>query len=323
MRVFVTGATGFIGVHVCRAFVERGDRVVALARSKSKAARLPPGVEVLEGDLSMFGDPKCRLPESDVVVHLAGVVAADSLAEYDAINHRAVKELVECVTRQSWKPRRMLFASSLAAAGPSPADRPWSETDAPAPVDVYGEAKAKAERLVAAAPFPTTSFRPSIVLGPGDEASLTLFKAGKAGIGFRVAGRPQRLSFVDVRDLVTAIVLMADDPRPDSFVYFASHPRAIDVQELWRELARAVGRKVLVVPVPRPILFVAMLVSTLFSKLFGFKNQLDRKQYDQMAAPAFVCSSERLQRDLAFHPAHDLPDTLQNAARGFREAGWL
>jgi nucleoside-diphosphate-sugar epimerase len=80
---------------------------------------------------------------------------------------------------------------------------------------------------------------------------------------------------------------------------------------------------VLVLPVPRAVLFVAMLVSTLLSKIFRFKNQLDEKQYKQMAAPAFVCSSEKLRADLGFTARHDLADTLANAARGYREAGTL
>jgi nucleoside-diphosphate-sugar epimerase len=323
LRVFVTGGTGFIGIHLCRRLVERGDEVVVLVRSKTKAARLPKGARVFEGDLSMFADPSCVLPECDVVVHLAGVVAADSLDEYDAVNRRAVGALVDCVARQSWKPRRFLFASSLAAAGPSAPSRPWTEADPPAPIEEYGRAKAEAEPLVAAAPFPTTSFRPPLVFGPGDEASLTLFKSARAGIGFRVAGKPQELSFVDVRDLVDAIVLMADDPRPGHFVYFAGHPRTIDVRELWTELARAVGRRVLVVPVLRPLLFGAMLVATGFSKIFRFKNQLDKKQYSQMVAPAFVCSSDRLRSELDFQPKYDLAETLSNAAQGYREAGWL
>jgi nucleoside-diphosphate-sugar epimerase len=323
LRVFVTGGTGFIGVHLCRRLLERGDDVVALVRSKAKAARLPQGVSVFDGDLSTFANPSCALPECDVIVHLAGVVAADSQEEYDAVNHRAVGDLVECIARQSWKPRRFLFASSLAAAGPSPASRPWTEADAPAPIEEYGRAKAKAEPLVAAAPFPTTSFRPPLVFGPGDEASLTLFKSARAGIGFRVAGEPQKLSFVDVRDLVDAIVLMADDSRPGHFLYFAGHPRTIDVRELWRELSRAVGRRVLVVALPRSLLFLGMFFATRFSKVLRFKNQLDQKQYRQMVAPAFVCSSDRLQKDLGFQPKYDLAETLSNAAKGYREASLL
>ncbi len=323
MRVLVTGATGFIGRHLCRRLAGRGDHVVALVRSKKKAAGLAPGVEALEGDLSLFADPQRQLPPCDVVIHLAGVVAANDPAEYEAINYGAVKDLVACLSRQSWKPARMLFASSLAAGGPTDHARALTELDPPRPIDPYGDAKARAEAIVREAPFPTTSFRPSIVLGPGDEASITLFRAARAGFGFRVAGEPQELSFVDVRDLVEAIVLMADDARPGSRCYYAAHPAPTDVRALWRSLAVAVGRRVLVLPVPSWALWVAMRVATAGAALLRFRNQLDAKQYRQMVAPAFVCSSARLREELGWEPKHDLADCLAHAAEGYRAAGML
>ncbi|HEX7668401.1 MAG TPA: NAD-dependent epimerase/dehydratase family protein [Polyangiaceae bacterium] len=323
LRVFVTGATGFIGLHLCRRLRERGDEVIALVRSPEKAKRLPVGTETFVGDLSVFADPGTVLPPCDVIVHLAGVVAAGSLDEYDAVNHRRVKDLVDCVRRQNFTPKRLLFASSLAAAGPSAPGKPSTEADALCPIEPYGRAKALAEPVVRAAPFPTTAFRPPIVFGPGDEATLTFFKAAKSGVGMRIAGVPQELSFVDVRDLVEAIVLMADDTRTASFVYFASHPDLMTVPEMWREVGRGLGKRVLVLPIPQFVLYAVMVLLTLLARVFRFKNQLDEKQYDQMVAPAFVCSSERLRTELGWAPRYPLSEALSNAAKGYREAGWL
>lgn len=323
MRILVTGGTGFIGRHLCERLIARGDEVVALVRSPKKAAMLPPGVMTLEGDLSLFADPKTVLPPCDVVIHLAAVIAADTLEQYEQINFGAVKDLLACLERQSWKPARFLFASSLAASGPSAAGTPHTERDALNPIDPYGDAKARAEPLVMAASFPTTTFRPCVVLGPGDDQSLTLFRAARSGIGFRVAGAPQELSFIDVRDLVEAIVLMADDRRPGSYTYFASHPDKTDTRVLWTELGRAVGKGVAVVPIPGWALFTAMKVATFGSCLFRFKNQLDEKQYAQMVAPGFLCSSAALQKDLGWMPRHTLADCLVNATEGYRAMGML
>ncbi len=323
MRVFITGATGFIGVHLCRRLVERGDQVSALVRSPRKAAALPGAVKLVEGDLSLFADPRAELPPSDVVIHLAGVVAADNLGQYEAINYRAVADLIACIGRQSWKPRRLLFSSSLAAAGPTEHGIELTERDPMRPIDPYGDAKARAEALVRGAPFPTTIFRPPSVLGPGDEQSLTLFRAARSRVGFRVAGEAQGLSFVDVRDLVEAIVLMADDRRTSSHCYYASYPSPTNVRDLWRELERAVRRRVFVVPLPRWLLYVAMRAATVAAAVFRFKNQLDAKQYAQMVAPAFLCSSASLRAELGWLPRHDLADCLAHAAEGYRVAGLL
>jgi nucleoside-diphosphate-sugar epimerase len=323
MRVFVTGATGFIGRHLCSRLEQRGDRVVALLRTARKGSVLPKNTELIAGDLSIFVDPATILPPCDVVVHLAGAVTAPRLEDYERINCAAVADLLACLERQSWRPKRFLFASSLAAAGPSPPERAWTEDDPPRPVDPYGAAKARAEIVVRQAPFVTTIFRPPLVFGPEDEASLTLFRAAQSGLGIRVAGPLQRLSFVDVRDLVEGILGMVDDARSGSFTYFTGHARPTDIEELWRELGRAVGKRVRVVPVPRWLIYGAMRVSTVASPVLRYRNQLDSKQYQQMTAPGFVCSSDALYRDLGWRAKYELAECLDNACAGYRAAGAL
>jgi dihydroflavonol-4-reductase len=323
MRLLVTGATGFIGSHLCHALADGGHSVTALVRNPAKAAKLPEGVEILEGDLSLFSQPDVVLAEQDVVVHLAGVVAAENVADYEAVNFRAVVDLADCLERQSWRPMRLVFASSLAAAGPSPPGRAWTEEDELAPIEPYGEAKARAEQALAGAPFPVTNFRPPPVFGAGDPATLTLFKSARSGIGMRAYGEAQRLSFVDVRDLCRAIIAMCEDERAGGFTYFVCHRDTADTKTLWASLGAAFGRRVTVVSLPRPVLWLAMKVSTFGSALFGYTNQLDEKQYRQIAAPAFVCSAEALRKDLGWEARHDLDESLRDALDGYRALGML
>lgn len=74
MRVFVTGATGFIGGHVARRLRERGDDVVALVRSPEKADSLRGlGVELVEGDLSDGDAIRRGLEGADAAIHGAAV----------------------------------------------------------------------------------------------------------------------------------------------------------------------------------------------------------------------------------------------------------
>lgn len=323
MRFFVTGATGFIGSHLCRQLVDSGHHVTALVRNAEKAQVLPESVAFVKGDLSLFRDPSIQLPEVDVVVHLAGVVAAGSKQEYWDINYQAVVDLVECIERQSWTPKRMLFASSLAAGGPTDAG-PRSESTPDAPICAYGQAKKQAEVYLESAPFPITSFRPAIVLGRRDPAMLTLFKMASKGVGFRVAGPAQRLSFIDVDDLITAIAAMSEDASDVSKTFFVSHTVQTDQGELWRAIAQGMDRKVRVLAVPKPMLWMAMQATTMWSKLQpSFTNQLDSKQYEQMLAPAWLCDSSALQKDLGWMPQHGLVASARKTSEGYREDGWL
>ena len=326
MRVFITGATGFIGAHLCRMLVGGGHQIVALVRDPKKAtAELPTsGVETLAGDLSLFEREDVVIPPCDVVIHLAGVVAAKSPEEYDVVNFEAVKNLVKALARQPWGRRRLLFASSLAAVGPSATRVPKTERDPAEPIEPYGRAKLKAEQFLAAeAPFPTTSFRPSLVFGPRDTATLAFFKMAKRGVGFRIAGEPQGLSFIDVDDAVSGIAAMMEDTSDAHRTYFLAAREQMDTELLWHAMSKAIGRRVRVLRVPRPVLRGASVVSTAFSKVFGFTNQLDAKQYDQMVAPAFMCSSEALQEAHGWTPRVSLEGSLAKAWAAYHADGWL
>lgn len=323
MKIFVTGATGFIGLHLCRRLIADGHEVHALVRTPRKRRQLPAEVQVLEGDLSVFQDETLELPEVDVFVHLAGVVAGSSPQHYWEVNYVAVKHVAACLERQRFSLRRMLFASSLAAAGPS-ARLPRRESDVDRPIDPYGRAKKQAELALAEASFPVTSFRPALVLGPGDPAFLTLFKLAKRGVGFRVARHRQRLSFVGVSDAVEAIVLMAQDSSRSDKTYFVAHPRAVTLEELWRGLGQACDRqRVAVLPVPKWALRVGVIFSARLSGWLGVTNQLDAKQYQQLTAPAWTCDSAALRSDLGWTPRVDLAAGARAAADGYRAAGWL
>lgn len=322
MRIFVTGATGFIGRHLCQTLSERGHQVIALVRSPEKARTLPEAVETVEGDLSRFRDPLWQLPVHDVFIHLAGVVTARSDEEYRRVNFGAVCDIRRCLEAQSTRPRRILFASSLAAVGPSDGEI-HDEKSPMRPIDAYGAAKCEAERELASSSIDVTSFRPAMVLGPGDPAFLTLFRMAKRGLGFQLAGQNQGLSVICVKDLVEAIVKMALDEREGHRCYFVADKEPISIRGLWKCIGSALGKKVRIVPIPKAALWTTMKVGTGLSKYLGVHNQLDSKQYEQIVAKAWVCSSALLQKDLDWQPQVSVADGAQETARGYQELGWL
>lgn len=323
MRVLITGATGFIGQHLTRRLVRNHAKVTALLRSPEKRRLLPPKISILEGDMSIFKDPKLELPEFDVVLHLAGQIFAKTPEAYMAGNYSTTVDLVECILRQAWRPRRFLFASSLAAAGPSGDDSFLTEYDPCRPVDDYGRAKLKAEEYLATiSDFPTTSFRPAIVLGPGDENTLTLFKMAQFRIGLSIDGEAQLLSFVDVADLNEAIMKMMNDDSKEDKTYFVAHPEVITNKDLFRSMGEAMGHDVFIIPIPKVGLQYASRLSALLSKQLGWRNQLDDKQVSQLMNN-FVCSADKLERELGWHPRRDLSKSVRRAYDGYRSARML
>lgn len=325
MRIFVTGATGFIGSHLCRRLHQEGHQVVAMVRSAKKAQRLPEDTELLPGNLDSFKDEKFVIPPCDVVVHLAAALPGKVRGDYLESNLEGVQNLVACLQRQKWQPKCLLFTSSLAATGPSKLGQPHNETAPCQPVEEYGRSKLKAEEYLAGIDIPTISFRPPMVIGPNDEAVLDLFKMVKMGLGVRPKGLPQEVSFVAVADLVEAMVSAINNSEniQGHTPYFVSHPQVITNVELMQTMADIMGKKLRIVEVPKWLLYTGGQLLNGITGVFMVKNPLNESQYQMLAAEAFACNSNKLQEDTGWQPQQDLRAALQTAYDGYKKAGWL
>lgn len=324
MKVFVTGATGFIGKQVCRTLHQHGHEIVALVRTPAKAANLPPGTEVLRGDLNTLKDTKFVIPKCDAVIHLAATLNGKSDAEYTLINFEGVKNLVACLERQKWRTNHLLFASSLAAGGPTFREARVEEME-DKPIESYGKSKLQAEQFLQTLDIPTTSFRPPMVIGPGDEGTFPLYEMGKKGLAFRPMGKPQVVSFVDVEDLAEAILCMLQKPAKagEHRVYYVSHYNKVTTVQLFKTIGKEMGQIMLIFSIPKFMLKTASLVMTGLAGILPVDNKLDARQYKQITAGEFSCSSVKLQKEMGWKPKYNLQEAIAKAVAGYRAIGWL
>lgn len=325
MKFFITGATGFIGKHFCHALIAQGHSIVALVRDKSKTLDLPQDqLTLLQGDLTKFRDPGFVIPACDIVVHLAGTITAQKPSDYALNNFEAVKDLVACLSRQDWQPKRLLFASSLAASGPSQKEKPLTESDEPRPVEDYGRAKLNAENfLLAQNNFPVTLFRPAAVIGPLDTNWLNVYKIVRSGFGFVPSGPKQKISFIAVSDLIEALLSLGQDTSENHRTYFVAHDMPMNNHEIWHGIAQSLGKKVRLIKLPQPFLYAALLANTVATRCLGTNSIFDRKYYEQMRADSWLCSSEKLKTDFSWHAKKSLELVLSETAESYKKAKWL
>jgi len=324
MKIFLTGGTGFIGRHLCHKLVNEGHEVVALVRNADKISVLPQqNVHVVQGDLSSFKKTDFTIPQCDLVIHLAGTITAQKSKQYHEYNYQAVIDLYNCLKRQSFIPKRILFASSLAASGPSTKELNLTEEQPAKPIEIYGVSKKLAEDfLLKESEIPITIFRPPVVIGPLDTNLLNMYKIAKTGFGF-VPSKKQLLSFISVSDLINAISSFTADKTTEHKTYFVAHDSPTTVSEMWLKVGESVNKKLRLIPLPNPFLYLTVLANSVTTKLFNADRVFDKKYYQQLQADAWVCSSEKLKKDFGWQATKGLDEAIRETSRSYFENGWL
>jgi len=117
MRLFITGATGFVGSHVARLAAEQGAELRLLTRRTSVTANLPKGAELVQGDLREPAKFAAALSGCDALIHVAAdyrLWVPDPAEMYKA-NVEGTRELLR-LAREAGV-RRVVYTSSVATMG--------------------------------------------------------------------------------------------------------------------------------------------------------------------------------------------------------------
>jgi nucleoside-diphosphate-sugar epimerase len=334
--VLVTGASGFIGQHLVRRLIERGDRVSCLVRATSRLDELrSSGAQFIVGDATDRAGIERALAESQagVVFHLAGLVKAVRPADFARVNAGGVESVAAACANRAARPV-LIVVSSLAAAGPCAAGQPRVEDDPPAPVSAYGRSKLAGELAAArhAGEMEITIVRPPIVFGPGDRGVLEMFRPiARRGIHVVPGRQERRVSLVHVADLVALLLLAAGkgerlhpDGAPGQGIYFVAAQEDLTYAELGQAMARALGRKrVRVVHMPGPLVRLVGLCGDALGRVRQRPGWVNSDKMAEALAGSWTCSSAKARGQLGWSPAATLAERLRETVQWYRLAGWL
>lgn len=310
MKIFVTGASGFIGRNLCEQLLADRHEVVALHRR-------PPEVacgEVVLGELDDLGAWSDRLKAVDCVIHLAGRAHVKTTHEqnpleaFRVVNRDACIQLAEACLLSGVQ--RFVFISSIGVNGNETRGKAFSELSPVAPHAPYAIAKHEAEVGLAAlfkdTPTELVIIRPPLVYGahaPGNFRRLLKLVASGAPMPF--AGVANRRSVIGVESLCNFISLAAQHPKAAGELFLVADEPAISTAAMVRALARGMGRRSIQLPVP-PVLLKTLLI------LVG-KHAL----YQQLCCSLEVDSSYA-QQMLGWVPERNVEASLQKASASYR-----
>ncbi len=259
MRALITGAGGFVGIHLARHLAEREIAVTGIVRSRDG---LPPGCQTLRCDLTH----RQRLAEAvnaarpDRVYHLAALSRPDlswrNPVDFYRVNVLGTIHLLDAI-RKLDHPCRTLVVSSGAVYGARRDNRPLFESDSTEARDPYASSKILMEAVAfdyfRVFAIPIVVARPFNHCGPGQRrgfvvadfcSQAALIEQGKQKGPLQTGDLNVVRDFLDVRDVARAYCGLMDKGEPGE-AYNVCSGKAVPLSSLLetvRENARVAFR---------------------------------------------------------------------------------
>lgn len=287
MTSLVTGATGFIGRHLVTELQRRGQTVRALYRDEAKRkthlastvettvettvkttvkTTVETTVEAIQGDACDADVMRQAVAGVETIFHCAAAHSTCPADEMRRTNLQSVRCLFDAVEAAEGSPRIVLMSSINVMGNRNYSGATEKNTSRKRTKTPHVDLKIKAELLAEeqqAAGQDVVIIRPGLVYGDGDANLPRLAQAIKRGKFVFIGSRNNVVPLVHVSDMVTAMVAVANHPKP-SPVYNITDGSATTIGQLVSELCKAIGCEV---PEKKLPLIVPKLVVLIFGLL--------------------------------------------------------
>ncbi len=313
MKVFVTGASGFIGQVVVKKLVGHNHSVTALLlphEPKSSVA----GAAFVRGDVTLPETIAGKMSGHGAVIHLAGAVGYQTRKDCLRINKQGTLNVVHEAVHSGV--RRFIHMSSVSVYGRVPntpigEDFPFKKIG-----DPYGDTKIEAENIVRVfaerGTLDPTILRPTAVYGEGDNKFLPKLVENLRSGKFRVIGDGEhRVDLVHVKDVAEFVLLVLEDRKSIGEAYNIANAHNPTWNEMLAVLCTELG-----VPVPSKHLpyKLAYRIAGIMEFLSFFTRKPPRlnrysirligRQYDYL--------TDKARRDMGFSSSTPLLDGMRD-----------
>ncbi len=269
MRIFITGATGFVGREILRQLTGTSHTIRILQRKNRGRDRLGdlPGnlaIEVHPGDVTDAASLRGALQEVDAVLHLVGIISENRPGAFEAIHWRGTENVLAAAGEAGT--RRIIHMSALGTR-PNASSR-------------YHQTKWAAEEAVRRSGLDYTIFRPSLIFGPEDHFVNLFAKLSRFSPFLPVMGSGQaRVAPMAVRVAGAAFVRALEARQTLGRTLDLCGPETLSFNEVMDQILSVLGRRRLKLHVPLGLARLqAALLEWIYPRLLRRAPPLNRDQ---------------------------------------------
>lgn len=331
MKVLVTGATGFVGQHLCKMLCDNSYNVRILARASSNTEYLETlGVEVVSGDIRNKDSVEEAVEGCQHVYHLAAVTSsAAKTLSYSAsrklihsINVGGTENIAYAASKE--KVERFVYGSSAGVYGIID-DPPADERTSTYPNTAYRQSKLMGEKIILGyhvnRGLPAVIVRLSSVVGAGSLIYLGICKAIVSG-HFRLIGKGNFcLHGVHVLDAVAALVKCSATPGIEGNCYVIAGHQPVKLNDCTNAIARQLGVTLSERRSPELPFRLFVTFSKIVNRYSGIELPLSHRY--EMFVTSRILDISKAQKELNYLPSKSFEQGLMDATDWYKQRGLI
>lgn len=242
MKVFLTGATGFVGSRLLHDLLEKGYEVRCLVREGAQGKlTLKERVEIAFGDITDPERLRGKLQGCQTVIHLVGIIreVPKKGITFERLHYQGTRNIMEAAKEQGIS--RFLYMSALGV-------RPGARSR-------YHKTKFMAEEDIRKSRLTFTIFRPSVIFGPHDEFVNLLARMVRRLPFFPVIGDGQyKLQPVSLENVSQGFVRALEVKESQGKTYEVAGPEKLEYNRILDIIGELMGKRVRKVHLPVSII---------------------------------------------------------------------
>ena len=268
MRIFVTGATGFVGREIVRQLHEEGRRLRLLVRDpESESAQQAVsryGAEIHVGNLLDAASLEGALNGMHAVIHLVGIIKEFRESTFENVHIAGTENLIAAA--QQAGVGRFIHMSALGTR--------------PDAVSRYHRSKWAAEEAVRQSDIDYTIFRPSLIYGPDDQFVNLFAKLIRLSPVVPIlASDRAHFQPVPLETVASAFVRSMADPRSIGQTFDLCGPDVLTLAQIVDEICRGLERRRLKLRIPLALSRrLAAFLEFIYLRLFRRASPLNQDQ---------------------------------------------